>query len=200
MSNPYLSAQTGEEIVGGAIKREGRTATGKVVASADPLVNNGGELNASSTADAIQAINQLMQSVANGDVVKASNSQETVKARQEMFADLIASYHDTASNDFSIIGEDIANTVRDTAARAGFLRRFLSERNLQVGEIAKIRLRRHQVNGFAIGDSSLTVESRHDGRFLFPEEVTYSARPIINEGDLYREGMGLMDEKMEESL
>lgn len=201
MSNPYLHVASGEPIVGSSrVPAVGRTATGKLVASQHALVDNNGELNASSNKDAMQLIAALLKQSQEGQIVQASKTKLSASERSALSTSIVAAYQDTNSVDFAIYGEEIANTVRDTNARAGFLRRFLSERELVAQEIAKIRLRKHAVNAYAIGPNSSVVPSRHDGKFFFPEEVTYSASPIIQEADLYKEGMGLLDEKADEAL
>jgi len=200
MSNPYISKKTGNPVVGNAedLPIIGKTSTGAISKSALPLVASNGELNASTKIEAANLIAQIMQESADGRIVE--DKTITAAQKREMHNALYAAYFDTSGADFSIIGEEIANTVRDTASRAGFLRRFLRERDLVAQEVAKIRMRRHQINGYSLGPNSTTVESRHNGRFLFPEEVTMSTKPIINEKDLYSEGMGLLDEKSDEAL
>lgn len=198
MSNPYLKG--GEPIVGSTVLRaQGRTHTGALVASMDPAVANNGEINAYSNKDALSIIAQLLEQSRNGGIIQASAKPKAID-RNAIHAGLISAFKDDKGPDFAIFGEDIANTVRDTSARAGMLRRFFPERELGTQEIAKTRFRRHRVNSFVLGPNSTAVESRHDSRFIFPEEHTISARPIINEKDLYQEGMGLLDEKAEEAL
>lgn len=201
MSNPYVHKASGEPIVGSSkLPAMGRTRTGALVASADPLVANNGEINASNNRDAMQLIATLLEEASKGSVVQASKTQLSASERQAISASIVAAYHDNTSSDFAIYGEEIANTVRDTSARAGFLRRFLGERELVAQETAKIRLRKHAVNAFAVGPNSAIVPSRHDGKFFFPEEVTYAGSVQIAEADLYKEGMGLLDEKADEAL
>lgn len=199
--NPYLKG--GSPIAGStAVRAVGRTSTGAVSASADPAVNDRGQINAYSNKDAMAIIASLLQQSANGSIVQASKAGHKVTAAEKADAHtkLVASFGDRNSSNFAIFGEEVADTVRDTAARAGFLRRFLNERDLVAQEIAKIRLRQHSVNGLTVGPQSKVLESRHEGRFFFPEEVTHAARPTINEADLYKEGMGLLDEKADEGL
>lgn len=184
-----------------AIKATGRTRTGAIVASAHAAVADNGEINATSRKDALAIIANLLEASRTG-AITAHQVEEPITAakRNAVHAGLIQAFQDTNGPAFAVYGEQIANTVRDTNVRAGILRRFLPERELGTQEIAKTRLRRHRVNCMALGPNSTAVESRHDGRFMFPEEQTLSARPIINEKDLYQEGMGLLDEKAEEAL
>jgi len=201
MSNPYVSTKTLEPIKGNAkaLPLIATLRSGKEQVTNTPLVASNGDINASNNTELLAMMHNLMIANANGDIAQESQIEASAK-KAALGSALRAAYLDSSGPNFSIIGEEIANTVRDTAARAGFLRRFFKERELTAGETGKIRMRRHQVNAFSLGPNSTTVESRHNGRYMFPEEEIISARPIIPEKDLYSEGMGLLDEKSDEAL
>ena len=206
VSNPY--ARAGERVTANAsaLPIMAITASGKQVASREALVNQQGNINASNAAELMAHQQQLMAAVAEGKLrvladgtVVAIDKNEVNRLKAAAHAELCAAFSDKDSNAFSAIGEGIVDTIRDTAARAAFRPRFLSSRTLVAGEIARSRLRRHTVNAFTVGQNSTVIESRHDGKFMFPEEVVYAANPRIAEKDLYQIGVGLLDEKSEEA-
>lgn len=194
--NPYVHAQSGNPISGSmSVPGLGYTSKGALVASSEPAVNNQGLINAHDDRQALAIIANLMDQRSKQSIVQAS-SQTRIQAQ----ARLQAAFQDKRNPEFAIAGETVTNTIRDTAARAGFLRRFLPERDLTVGEDPKIRLRKNETNAFSLHEMSVIDESRHDGRFAYPPEVMIGARPTITEADLYKEGFGLLEEKADEGL
>lgn len=195
--NPYLTA-SGDPVKGSnQLKAMGRTSKGTLTASELPAVNEQGQINAHDNAQAMAIIAQLMDGRSSGKIIQARSTPES---RSKSLQLLQASFSDKQNPAFAVAGETIADTVRETSARAGFLRRFLDERDLGTGEEPKIRIGRNQTTGFSLMDMSEVQESRHDGRYFYPEVVMNAAKPTVTESDLYSEGFFLLEEKAEEAL
>ncbi|TPG60093.1 HK97-fold major capsid protein [Ewingella americana] len=169
--------------------------------SNNPLVNNEGNINAANIQELLKIQAGLMAAHAKGTISEDVNTiQARTKAKQETFAQLQAAYGDSNSGNFGIIGAGLTDSIRTTAYRAGFLRRFLKERGLQPGEPVRSRIRENQVISLTVGPESRVQESRHQGNYTFPETNTIAANIHISERSLFEEGFEILDEKAEDGL
>lgn len=170
--------------------------------SNEALINEKGQINASSMQELFNLQAALMKAAANGSITEDNSvSAAQIQAqKQDLYTKLQAAYHNGHSNDFLIIGEGIEDSIRTTSQRAGFLRRFLKERTLKPGEVARTRIRENQVTAYSVGENSRIQESRHQGNYIYPESTTIGSRIKITEKSLAEEGFELLDERAEDGL
>lgn len=169
--------------------------------SREALINQQGNINAGTIAELLQIQNALMAASAKGVISEDPNAIKAATAKkQEAFRKLTAAFGDANNPDFGIVGAGLTDSIRKSAFRAGFVRRFLKERGLEPGEQARSRLRENQVVALTVGPNSKVSESRHQGNYAFPETSTISANIRIGERSLYEEGFEILDEKAEDGL
>ncbi|EHM1384052.1 hypothetical protein KFS98_003539 [Salmonella enterica] len=198
MSKSFIASQLGGGLAGNPMITAKSLNFGK---SNEMLVNAQGLINASSFEElfAIQAA--LMAARANGTITEDPNAiKAQVAAKQDAYNKLTAAFQDSNDPNFNIIGAGLTDSIRKTAFRAGFLRRFLRERTVKPGEQRRSRLRENQVVALTIGPNSRVEESRHQGNYAFPETDTIATHIKISERSLYEEGFEILDEKAEDGL
>lgn len=104
-----------------------------------------GEFNAGSTAELVQAISNLMTSVASGQVVPVAKSalatsqeyQMQVQERREVLA---AAYNDNTGEKWAALGSSMALQLQEQRTREGFMRRICVGQTLKQGEIARVSM------------------------------------------------------------
>ncbi len=136
------------------------------------LSSSTGEINASSRADLLKQISNLMTSVSSGQIVEPKNSalassQERTKireARREILAQASASPEKWAA-----LGASIAQRLDEARARQGFLRNVALGSTLRQGEVARVAMPSY--DGMALVASS----SSHIGYQLIRNKVFEAA-------------------------
>lgn len=161
-------------------------------------VGGNGELNASSKADLIKQIAQLMEVAGRQGVVtdEVANVRESrVQERREALTAAFASKDAHAE-----LGEVLAEELYLAANREGFARRFLARQQLGQGQIPQVRLRMKNVAGVVASSPSKTQTQIMRDNMHFPTEFYITARPFVEKREIDQSTGDVMEEKYIEAL
>lgn len=195
LTNPFVIK--GTDTPASQLPAVGTTLTGARSASAHPIANADGEINASSRRDAMQQISTLINYAQQGMIQRSASAERA--AAVETLATRIAEAHLThnAAN-FGAIGEEIEDQIRMTVERTGFVRHFLKERELKQGEETKLTARKQDVMAFTLETDAMVPTSRVQAREIYSREFYVSSQISIELKDLERLRGDFLSQKMED--
>lgn len=187
--------QAGEGLVGNkSINAFRKSAGGKTIASAEPLVGSNGEINAGSNLELAQAIASLMTMAQQGQVVQAS---ETVTAAEKKA--MVAAAWDDAEK-WEALGSSIGEEVRETIGREGFARKFMQVRPLAKGDRFEVKFRRRDAQGYVSTQNPSVVASVARQTVVYPEPYYINAAIDIEEMELALDSGTLLDDRYNDAL
>lgn len=195
MSNPYsrtfVSAH-GDEVVAGS-KQFHRPD------SAEPIVASNGEINASSTKDLAKGISELIALASAGKIAKHEATPKLSQAeKREALATAVNA--GTNSEAFSVLGETMASEVKETLGREGFARKFMQFRQLNNGDVFKVRLRKRDTLSWVTTSNPNTVASIARQLFVTPEMFSITADALIEQMEIAQDTGDLLDDRYNDCL
>lgn len=162
------------------------------------MFDKNGQLNATDVADAFKAIASLGEYLKNNTVVteeQAADREQAAAARAEM---VTAAFQDPA--ELAALGETMAQEIRITADREGFARRFLQYQEVGNGQIVQWRMNMKMVTAsIATGPVQTQTQIVRDN-VIYPNEFYITARPFIEQRDLVRTNVDMVEDKFTEAL
>lgn len=139
-----------------------------------------GEFNASNKKDLVLAITNLMESVANKEVVPVhqsalASSREYQREVQENREVLAAAFNDTTGAQWSALGANMALQLQEQRDREGMMRRVAVGQVLRQGEIARVAMPAHDAVAVAATSASNMGYQLVRTKMFQPEEFEINA-------------------------
>jgi len=157
-------ASTGTEAAGNSNVPAGRInpRTGSVIESqSEPLVGRDGNLNAGSKAEVMQAMTVLQKHLETGRARRSPVLVQSAAARKTKHERLVQAFHaNDGGKAMMAIGEVMGDEIWMTLGREGFARKVMMIKNLNQGEIGRLRVRRKDVVAFFVVSSPNVVSSQ----------------------------------------
>lgn len=155
-------------------------------------LSSNGEINASSNADLLKQIGQLLQSVSSGTVVQAATPDSFLSLSADQKRDILVAAK-ACPTKWAALGAHIAADVREQASRQGFSRNLCVINNLKQGETQKVPMPRHQAKAvLATGPTSISYQMMRD-KYFTPPEFELKAAVRVNKLDLGQATHDLLD-------
>lgn len=155
-----------------------------------------GELNASSKADLMKQISNLLDASASGsvapDAVVAAAEQRA--KRQEVLAGVFKSKARHAE-----VGEVMADDLFQAANREGFARRFLTRQELSQGQIPRVAMRMKNVVAVVASSASRSTIQNIRDNIHTPPEFYIQTRPFVENRDIQQSTSDVLEEKFVEA-
>lgn len=167
-----------------------------------PAIASSGSINASDKRDLMQQISRLIHASINGDVRRSRSAitaerREIAKARKAALVQAIA---DTSGESWRAIGEVIAEDIYETVGREGFSRKLMAFKELEQGEVARVRFRQRDITAFlAASVAEITPIIVRDNYQYLPEFYV-SGNILIEERDIHQSTGDILEEKYQEGL
>lgn len=167
-------------------------------ASAQPIFNADGDLNASSKEDAFRQIARLAEAVANGQAMnnfEESAASEPESTKKQRMAEFASAYEDSDRTRYAEVGAMIAGTLSESINREGYFRRILLKGEVQQGSTVRHRIKRKTVSALvASGPSSIRPEMTR-GHYIDTPEFYVEAAIGVSALELAQGSSDLLDEK-----
>lgn len=172
----------------------------KTKRSSMPLFNNKGELNASSKADAILALGEVLDVIRQNNVSPEAEEASRDEYRRERGKALVEAVTDKSGNKMAVLAEAVTSEVLDQTNRDGFCRRFLQHKELSQGDIPYVTLKDKQALAYAMSSASrvIPVEIRERRQIL--NEFHITGQINISNIEIARSSTDLLEEKYDETL
>lgn len=171
----------------------------KIPGSGERVVGRNGEINASNRLDLLANLNHLVQAHMRHEIDMGADAMVTAAERRQQAEQerlvVQSSYQDRTSNQWLVIGQEIAHSVSETSDRQSFARGLLSRTDAPMGQLPKARVRMKQVTAISmVGPSQTRGQLVRDNYFHMPE-VDITASVWVQEADLYTGSSEILDEK-----
>lgn len=161
-----------------------------------PLVNDRGEINASSKRDLLQNIAKLMEDTANDRITSA----ETTISKAEAWNSVVAAYRDRASNRFEEVGAELVEIIQEQTLRDGVMRTILSRRNPTMNNTMRVPVDVFQtVAVIAGGEGHVQPQVLRD-KMVELEEFPIAVNVRLEEREINQGSPDLMDRKRNEGI
>ncbi len=156
-----------------------------------------GEINASSTRDALTQIQHLM-SVANahGGVVQGRTEQEIAEDR----ALVQEAFNSQSSAQWASLGSSLAQRVELYAERANFMRSMLMPQTVRQGEHCRIQLKQADVIAVVANGMDNMGFQRINSKFMDVPEFEIKTNVRVARLDIEQQNSDLLDEAYQQSL
>ncbi len=203
MSNPYVTADGQPAMTG---LRGDRRVGGVTRKSDEPLFNNAGEMNASSTKDLMQGIAGMMQQARSGNLRQASWEQASdrdaiLDAERQAAADVWnEALADTSGKTMEAIGEVYADEISTTQGRQGLARNILAMKKIENGKDCRIRVKRRDVTAWRVTTSSTVAASRVKAPYFEADEYKLVSQILIDTAERLRSDSDILEEKRLEGM
>lgn len=189
--NPYaktagvrtMDKRTGEEFNPknfGSVNRSG----GRSVSASENLFNSKNELNASTTAEALNKIKDILNMTASGEF-DVEKQPIHVEAGQDTEAIISQAFSDPSSEGFRRAGQALVNPIKEVIDYESITAKLWTPRSVKAGEVIRYDKDVHVV-GYVIADDGQTPQSQVEGKYVYPPEFEVTAYPSIELKDQYR--------------
>lgn len=159
----FIDARTGDHVIDSLRLGQGRSLA----------FDQHGEINASSQADLLQNINQIMLASSQGQVRR--NAQITAAERRERLQVFTAAHDDPTGEAWVSLGASIAEAIRQQGDREGFLRRLANGQPLEQGQMPRVPMPSHDAVA-VVATSAAAVEYQViRNRVFTPPEFSITA-------------------------
>lgn len=192
MYNPFSKtyvSKHGDEVLAGS-KQFTRPG------SAEPIVASNGEINASNKEDLMKGISALMALASAGQVKKAEEKAvASVADHKAMLAEASTNYDAAVA-----LADTFTAQVNETLGRDGFARRLMQFRQLNNGDVPKVRLRKRDTLAFVTTSNPNTIASVARQKFAIPEMFNISCNVNIEKIELAQDTGDLLQDRYEDAL
>jgi hypothetical protein len=168
------------------------------------LSSSTGEINASSTKDAMRIIGELMQAMASGQVVQQPQSmtaqQEAIaasEARREVLAEAMA---DHTGQKWSALGASLAQQINEQADREGFVRKLMVGNTLRQGEVQRVPMPAHDTMAVVATSGASVGYQTIRQRVFTPDEFEIQANVRVENLDIQQVNGDLLDHAYNDGL
>ena len=167
-----------------------------------PAIASTGTMNASNKKDLMSQIGQLITAYSRGDVQRnrvtaIADKREIAKERRAALAQAIA---DTSGKSWAALGEVIAEDIYETTGREGFVRKLMAFKELEQGEIARVRFRQKEITAFTAASASEITPIYVRNNFHYLPEFYLGDNILIEERDIHQSTGDILEEKYQEGL
>ena len=196
MSNPFSQKNfaisgRGDEVVAGSKQFH-------MPGSAEPIVGNNGEFNASTTQEAIKCMAAFLDMVRKGEVKKQEDNVVTAAERKQLLANAVTA--GVGSDAYIAVGEALVSQVNETLGREGFSRRFMQYRQMNNGEVFKVRLRKRDTLAFVTTSNPNTIASVARQPFASPDMFNLSCNVKVEKIEIAQDTGDLLQDRYEDAL
>jgi len=172
------------------------TPSGDIRMGSGPAFGANGQINASSKAELLQVIGQLVQQSSSNTIMKHASREE-----QEMrLAQLVDAYNDKSGNKFQVLGEVIAEEIWETLGREGFSRKMFAVTPVARGQTGRVRVRKKDVVAWQVTTDVYVQESRIRSSWIYPPEYYLIAHILIEDKEIEQASTDILDEKFQDGL
>jgi hypothetical protein len=195
MNNPYSQKSfavsgRGDEVVAGSKQFH-------MPGSAEPIVASNGEFNANTTKEAVQALAHFLDMVRSGEV-KKSEDVVTAAQKKQILSEAVTA--GVGSEAYMAVGETLVSQVNETLGREGFARRFMQYRQMNNGDVFKVRLRKRDTLAFVTTSNPNTIASVARQQFAFPDMFNLTANVKIEKIEIAQDTGDLLQDRYEDAL
>lgn len=168
----------------------------------EPAIASSGSMNASNKKDLMSQIGQLITAYSRGDIqrsraVAVAEKREIAKERKAALVQAIA---DTSGEAWRALGEVIAEDIYETTGREGFVRKLMAFKELEQGEVARVRFRTKDVTAFTAASASEITPIYVRNNFHYLPEFYIGDNILIEERDIHQSTGDILEEKYQEGL
>lgn len=162
------------------------------------IVGAGGEFNAGSKAELLRTHVEIMEGIANKRMSMES-ARQVKQASAQIHAQMQEAYQDRVSGRWLTMGAAMATEISNYAEREAFMRKFMVEFPVNMGEKAEIRPKiKTMVAQVSTAPTEIRPVNVEDHSLTLPEfNITAGVR--ISRNDAFRRGPGLLEEKLLEA-
>lgn len=184
-----------------------------VLASGDPITelkfgksnqnaldSRTGEFNAYDKKDLVNAISNLMQAHASGQIVEASAEMtptEIAEQRREVLANAL---NDDTGAAWAALGSGLARQINEQADREGFLRRIAQGQTLRQGEVPRVPMPAHDSIAIVATSASSTGYQTIRQRVFTPDEFEIQANVRVENLDIEQVNGDLLEHAYNDGL
>jgi len=163
-------------------------------------IASSGEINASDKKDLMSQIGRLIDSYRQGDIVREDGREAKRKVAAERRQILQQAVADTTGQDWNALGQAIVEDISETTSREGFARNLLGFKELEQGEVARVRFRMRDVVAFIAASVSEIAPTIVRNNFITLPEFYISGNIMVEERDIQQSTGDILDEKYQEGL
>jgi len=162
-------------------------------------IASNGEINASSKKDLMGQIGNLITSYTAGDVrrVTAETKRMVAKERREVLREAIA---DSSGQMWKALGEVITEDIFETTGREGFCRKLMAFKELEQGDIARVRFRTKDVVAYTAASASEITPIIVRNNWHYLPEFYLGNKILVEERDIHQSTGDILEEKYQEGL
>jgi hypothetical protein len=171
--------------------------------SREKLVGAGGNINASSNADLLKGIGQLITAMSRGEVMNLEEAQsvtasDSITPEQSRQAVLAAYESPKYSRPWAEIGQSIGTELYETARREGLMRRALMRADVVQGSIPRIPFAYKTSFAYQATSASQIQPTLVRNKYLLPPEFYIESHLWVEEREIYQSPGDILEEKLME--
>lgn len=156
------------------------------------MFDDGGQINAYDSKDALQQIAYLLQNVtkkaAPGTFYREASKMDSDNRRKV----LAAALSDPTGEGFAIVGQELLLPIKDIIDYEGWVRKIFRVRPLAQGELFRIA-KDVRATAWTIGQDGQSIESRLYGKYVTPSEFKVTSFPTVDIEDIYQMNFDVLD-------
>lgn len=167
-----------------------------------PAIASSGSLNASNKKDLMSQIGQLITAYSRGDIRRTGITAQAERREiaKERKAALIQAVADSSGQTWRALGEVIAEDIYETTGREGFVRKLMAFKELEQGEIARVRFRTKDVTAFAAAAATEITPIFVRNNYQYLPEFYIGDNILVEERDIHQSTGDILEEKYQEGL
>lgn len=144
------------------------------------VMNDKGEIEASTTMDALRQMSEILSAMSNGTQIVTASEADKMEAdkkkRQEVLSAMIA---DKSGETARAVGQEIAGTINTNLNRMGFMRQLMEYQELTQGQRPEVYVQDKNVTAAIMtGPTQAQLQTVKDP-IVFPPEVDITGRLMI---------------------
>ncbi len=168
--------------------------------STEALINNQGDINASTKEELTQIITQLASLVTenNAPLVSESdynNAEEQLRINQQI---LQAALDDPM--ELAALGDVLKDSLEISVQRNGFMRRFLAQKPIAQGQAPSVRIDAREVTASIATGPTRTALQIIRQKVQFIQEFYINVRPYVEQKDIFQASGDLLQETYQNTL
>lgn len=166
------------------------------------LSKSTGELNASSTQDAMRIVGEMMQAMASGQIVqqpKTMSQREEALATSELRRQVLADSMQDPTK-WAALGASLAQQINEQADREGFVRKLMQGNTLKQGDIQRVPMPTHDTMAVVATSSSNVGYQTIRNRVFTPDEFEIQANVRVENLDIQQVNGDLLDHAYNDAL
>lgn len=165
------------------------------------VMNDKGEISASSKHDMMQQMSEIMAALARGEKVmtveEASAEEQKRKKRREVLSAVIA---DRDGPTAKKVGQEMAGVINQNLSRMGFARNIMRYETLEAGQRPEVYVQTKNVTAAVMtGPTQAQLQVVRDNT-IFPPEVDITARLIVEGRVMNVSREDILQRKFDEGL